>query len=88
MGASKLTIIGVVLRETLVLVVAGILLGIALTFGIRAFIGVKFPTFFFELTTAWIIRGALIALVGSIIGAIYPASVAARKDPIDALAYE
>ncbi len=88
MGASKLTIIGVVLRETLVLVVAGILLGIAMTFGIRAFIGVKFPTFFFELTAAWIIRGALIALVGSIVGAIYPATMAARKDPIDALAYE
>jgi putative ABC transport system permease protein len=42
----------------------------------------------FEITTDWLVRGALIAFVGSICGALYPAWMAARKDPIEALAYE
>jgi putative ABC transport system permease protein len=40
------------------------------------------------MSTAWIIKGALIAFFGSVLGALYPAWMAARKDPIDALAYE
>ncbi|HEY1253866.1 MAG TPA: ABC transporter permease [Terracidiphilus sp.] len=88
MGASKRTIITVVLRECLVLAVVGVLVGIASTYGMREFLDVKFPGFSFELTGAWIIRGALIALGSSLCGALYPAWMAARKDPIDALAYE
>jgi putative ABC transport system permease protein len=88
LGSSKLTIIGVVLRETGLLAVAGVLLGIVVTFGVRSLLAMKFPTFRFELTVEWMIRGALIAFAGSLLGALYPAWMAARKDPIDALAYE
>jgi putative ABC transport system permease protein len=35
-----------------------------------------------------IAQGAVIAFVGSVLGALYPAWMASRKDPIDALAYE
>jgi putative ABC transport system permease protein len=35
-----------------------------------------------------VLRATLIALGGALIGALYPAFRAARKDPIDALAYE
>lgn len=88
LGASKLTIVAVVLRETGVLAVVGVLVGIACTYGVRELLHVKFSTFSFELTAAWIGWGALIAFVGSLLGALYPAWMAARKDPIDALAYE
>ena len=88
LGSSKLTVVSVVLRETSVLALAGVLLGIAATYGVRELLLVKFPTFSFELTAQWIGRGALIAFAGSILGALYPAWMAARKDPIDALAYE
>jgi putative ABC transport system permease protein len=88
MGASKLTIVTVVLRECLVLAVVGVMVGIAATYGVREFLDVRFPGFSFELTTLWIGRGALIAFCSSICGALYPAWMAARKDPIDALAYE
>ncbi|HZB87124.1 MAG TPA: ABC transporter permease [Terracidiphilus sp.] len=88
LGSSKLAIVSVVLRETGVLAVAGVLLGIAATYGVRTLLMVKYPTFSFELTAMWIGRGALIAFAGSLFGALYPAWMAARKDPIDALAYE
>jgi putative ABC transport system permease protein len=40
------------------------------------------------ITYAWLVKAAIIALIGSLLGAFYPAMKAARKDPIDALAYE
>ena len=88
MGASKSTIVGVVLRETAVLAVAGVLVGIACTYGVRSLLNAKFPTFSFQMTVAWLGWGALIAFGGAMLGALYPAWMAARKGPIDALAYE
>jgi putative ABC transport system permease protein len=88
MGASKAAIIGVVLRETAVLAVIGVILGIAGTFAVQALMAHFFPTLNFEITLSWIVRAALIAFAGSICGALYPALMAARKDPIEALAYE
>jgi putative ABC transport system permease protein len=88
LGSSKLTIVSVVLRETAVIAIAGVILGIVSTYGVHGLLSVKYPTFAFELTGLWIGRGALIAFAGALIGALYPAWMAARKDPIDALAYE
>jgi putative ABC transport system permease protein len=88
MGASKATIVSVVLRECAILAAAGVLLGIAGTFGVRQLIAYVFPTMSFQITPLWVARGAGIAFAGAICGAIYPAWMAARKDPVDALAYE
>jgi len=88
MGASKLAIVGMVLRECAVLAIAGVLVGIAATYGVRTLLNMKFASFSFELTGAWMARGAGIAFLGAWCGALYPAWLAARKDPIDALAYE
>jgi putative ABC transport system permease protein len=88
MGASKPVIIGVLLRECMVLALVGVLVGIAATFGVREFLSLRFPAFSFELTAAWMAKGAVIAFAGALFGAFYPAWMAARKDPIDALAYE
>jgi putative ABC transport system permease protein len=88
MGASKLVIVSVVLRETAVIAVAGVLLGIAGTYGVKLLMSHLYPTQHFEITPDWLIRGAVIAFLGSLCGALYPAWMAARKDPIDALAYE
>ncbi len=88
MGASKAYIIQAVLREAIFITLIGILVGIGLTYGIKAFMSAKFPTQDFLLTGEWIVRGALIAFIGGILGAFYPALKAAKKDPIDALAYE
>jgi putative ABC transport system permease protein len=88
MGASKTTIVGVVLRECAVLAVAGVLVGVAGTYGVSALMTHLFPTQTFEITGAWIAYASLIAFAGSVCGALYPALMAARKDPIEALAYE
>ncbi len=88
LGAGKPYIVNVILRETVLLTIAGILLGIAVSFAARAGIRSKFPTLPIQITNDWIAYAAVIALIGSLLGAIYPAIKAARKDPIDALAYE
>ncbi len=87
MGASKPTIVSVVLQETAILAVVGVIVGIAATYGVR-FIMLHATTLQFQVTGRWIAQGAAIAFLGALCGAIYPAWMAARKDPIDALAYE
>ena len=88
LGANKAYIVGVIIRETLVLALAGILLGIAISFVARAGILQRFPQMRVMMDAPWILRAAGIAICGAMLGAIYPAYKAAQKDPIDALAYE
>jgi putative ABC transport system permease protein len=88
LGSSKLMIVSVVLRETAVMAIAGVALGIVGTYLIRILLLHVFPTQHFEITSEWLVRGAAIAFVGALFGSLYPAWMAARKDPIDALAYE
>ena len=87
LGSSKPQIVSVVLRETAVMAVAGVLLGIAGTYLVRTIL-LHSTTMHLEITGRWLVQGTLIAFGGALIGAVYPAWMAARKDPIDALAYE
>jgi len=88
MGASRGGIISVVLRETSLLAVAGVILGVVATYLLSFFLRARFPTLSFELTRGWVAAAVAIALAGALLGALYPALKAARKDPIDALSYE
>lgn len=88
MGASKGYIVQAIVRETVVLAVLGVILGIAISFGARAAIVERFPLIRILVQPIWVARATGIALVGAVLGAIYPAFKAAQKDPIDALAYE
>jgi putative ABC transport system permease protein len=88
MGASKLYIVNVVLRETVLLALAGVILGIVVSLAARVGLAQKFPLMKVIIVGGWILRATLIAIVGAIAGALYPAFKAAQKDPIDALAYE
>jgi putative ABC transport system permease protein len=88
LGASRGQIIALILRETGMLAAGGILLGVGLSFVVREGIVTKFPTLAFEITAHWLILATLLSFLSALVGAIYPAYKAARKDPIDALAYE
>lgn len=87
MGASKMYIVNVVLRETILLAVGGILLGILISLAARAGINDR-STLRVVVTGGWIAKATGIAILGALLGALYPAFKAAQKDPIDALAYE
>ncbi len=87
LGASKFYIVAAILQETTLLSIGGILVGFAISFAAKAAIQTR-TTLPMDITSGWILRAIVIAIVGSLLGAIYPAFKAAQKDPIDALAYE
>ena len=89
LGASKAYVVRVILRETLLLAVAGILVGFIISMVGRASLVHEFPTLrVLPITWKWALYATAIAIGGAMLGAIYPAFKAAQKDPIDALAYE
>jgi putative ABC transport system permease protein len=88
LGASKLYVVNVVLRETALFTIAGIIVGLVLTFVIKGVLRERFPTLPFPVEVSWMAYTAVLAFIGALLGALYPAYKAAQKDPIDALAYE
>jgi putative ABC transport system permease protein len=87
-GASKAYIIRALLGESALICVLGIGVGIALSYVVRAMFLNSFPTLSILITPDWIVRSALIALAGGLLGASYPAWMASRKDAIEALSYD
>ena len=88
LGASRLYIVGVVMRETLLLTALGIGAGILLSFAASAAIQKSYPILTVTLHRDWWLYAGLIAVGGAGLGALYPAARAAAQDPIAALAYE
>ena len=88
MGASRTYIVAIVLSETGLLAVTGVILGIAISFALSGALNSRFPTLDFVINIPYVWKATIIALGGALLGAFYPALKAARKDPIDALSYE
>jgi putative ABC transport system permease protein len=88
LGASKVYIIRLILRETILLAVVGTVLGIMVSYAASMTIVRYQPTLQVRIEVIWIVYATLIAVTGALLGALYPAFKAAQKDPIDALAYE
>jgi putative ABC transport system permease protein len=88
LGASKGYIVKLLLSETGLVCAAGIAVGIGMSFGLRAFMVSSFPTLTIQITAGWILRAGLIAVIGGLIGSAYPAWLASRKDPVEALFYD
>jgi putative ABC transport system permease protein len=88
MGASKWYIMNVILRETVLIAIVGIVAGILISMATRRAIMFEKPVLRLFWSNMWVLRATLIAVVGALAGALYPAFKAAQRDPIDALAYE
>jgi len=88
LGASPGYILGMLLRETTLLAIAGVITGILMSYGAQWLMHVFAPTMPMMIVYGWWPYAAVIALVGAIIGAIYPGLKAARQDAIEALAYD
>lgn len=89
LGASPGYILGILLRETAVLAVAGSITGVLLTFGSSWIINsVVHGSLQQAIVPLWWPIASGIAIVGAMIGALYPGLKAARQDAIEALSYE
>jgi len=88
LGASKLYIVRVIMSETALLCFAGFVAGVALSLMTRAIFLALFPSLTIHMTAEWVIYSGLIAVAGGLLGASYPAWLASRKDPVEALSYE
>ena len=88
LGADRSFIIRALLSESTALCIIGIAAGIGLAYLVRAAFLAGFPTLSILITPGWILRAAGIALAGAILGATYPAWLASRKDPVEALSYD
>lgn len=89
LGASPGDIMGILVRETMVLSLAGWVCGILLSMGanwaINHFIRANMQS---ELAPDWWPTALLISVSAGLLGAIYPGMRAARQDAIEALSYE
>ena len=89
LGASPGYVLNILLRETTLLAVAGSVLGILLSYVTRFAISSLVPgTLIQAIVPAWWPIAAGIALVGALLGAVYPGLKAARQDAVEALSYE
>jgi len=88
LGANHWFVIRALLSESAALCVLGVAAGVGLSYLVRAGFIWKFPSLTILITTAWILRAAGIALLGALFGATYPAWMASRKDPVEALSYD
>jgi putative ABC transport system permease protein len=89
LGASQPYILNILLRETVVLAIAGSILGILLSYVTRFVIrDLVHSALIQAIVPGWWPRAAAIAIVGALLGALYPGLKAARQDAIEALAYD
>ena len=88
LGASKSFIVTLILQESVLLCVLGVVIGVGASFGIAPLVKVAFPTLVVLITWDWVWKAAFFAIVSGVIGSLYPSIKAAKQDPIEALAYE
>jgi putative ABC transport system permease protein len=88
LGASPGYIVGILLRETTLLAITGAIAGILMSFATKGLMHRLTPSMPVMIVFAWWPWAVLIALAGSLIGAIYPGLKAAHQDAIEALAYD
>ena len=88
LGASRNYIVQLIVRESLVVCLLGVIAGFILTAILTSLITARFPTVPVNIPQVWVFISVVIAFAGGILGALYPAIKAAKLDPVKALGYE
>ena len=88
MGASRAFIVGIILKESVMISGLGVLGGVGASALIRKAILAAFPTLQVAMTSTDLLRASALGLAAGALGAIYPAYKAARQDPVRALSYD
>jgi putative ABC transport system permease protein len=88
LGASKRFIVGMILKESVIICGLGVIFGILASEIIRVVIVAKFPTLQVSITLFDLGKGLVLGVLAGVLGALYPAYKAARMDPVKALSYE
>jgi putative ABC transport system permease protein len=87
-GATQGKVVQLVVSESVLICLAGVIVGILLSLLVREGLPWVFPTLQVELTQRWALIASSLGLLGGLLGSIYPAMRAARMDPIQALNFE
>jgi len=77
-----------VIAESLLICLAGVIVGILLALAGRYYVPRFFPTLVVSLTREWALIASGLGLLGGLLGLLYPALRAARMDPVQALNFE
>jgi len=88
LGASKQFIVGMILKESVIICCLGVIFGILASEVIRVVIVARFPTLQVSMTLFDLGKGLVLGVLAGVLGALYPAYKAARMDPVQALSYE
>ena len=88
LGASRPFIVGMILKESVIICSLGVIFGILASEIIRIVIVAKFPTLQVSMTLFDLGKGLVMGVLAGVLGALYPAYKAARMDPVKALSYE
>jgi putative ABC transport system permease protein len=87
-GASQSKVVKLVVLESALICLAGVLVGMLLSVAGRWYLPRVFPTLSITLTREWALIAGALGLVGGLLGSFYPALKAARMDPVQALNFE
>jgi putative ABC transport system permease protein len=88
LGAPTSFIVGLIFEETALVCLVGVTIGVASSFLIAHGVTMMFPTLQVMITTPWVVKASISAMLSGLIGSLYPALRAAAQDPVEAFAYE
>jgi putative ABC transport system permease protein len=87
-GAGQATVVKLVVAESFLICLAGVLAGMLVAVGGAWYLPWAFPTLIVQLSARWALIAGALGLMGGLLGSIYPAVKAARMDPIQSLNFE